>query len=328
MLTDVDDEPDDAQPHGEELEELRDSDFPGYFSERDNRLYQVDTATSPYPLPIDTPENKRVRALHKMLKQLIAGNYIGPVAEVLAPREGQQKVAIDLGCGTGDWIMEMAKDFPHVSFHGLDIVPIATRYPDANVQFELHDIGEPMRWANGSVNLIHARSIFMTVRDYSVIVQESARMLKPGGMYLSGEWGQFPAFHPHFPQAEGHPGVHVPGLDRFYRMLRDVLALRGIISPVASTVDQRLRNSGSFTDIQEHIFYMPIGSWADDPMHQTLGKRNRLAQTNFMNSIRPIFVAAGVTQRDLEQLYNECWTEMYGASGLVSIYYLVSACRI
>lgn len=58
-----DDEPDDVQPHGEELqnidlEEIRESEFPGYFSERDGRLYQADTVTSPYPLPVDTPENQ------------------------------------------------------------------------------------------------------------------------------------------------------------------------------------------------------------------------------------------------------------------------------
>ncbi|KAJ3867835.1 S-adenosyl-L-methionine-dependent methyltransferase [Lentinula novae-zelandiae] len=328
-----DDEPDDIQPHGEELqdidlEEIRESEFPGYFSERDGRLYQADTVTSPYPLPVDTPENQRHSALHKALKELIENNYIGPVQEVLALQEGQEKVAIDLGCGIGEWVMEMAKEFPQVSFYGLDVVPIANRYPDENVQFELHDITEPLRWANSSVDLLHARSIFMTVRDYSVIVQEAARIIKPGGIFLSGEWGQFPAFHPVLPEARGNPGDHVPGLDRFYRMLPDVLARRGIISPVASTVHERLSRSGAFTDIHEHVYYMPIGPWSPDPMAQTLGKRNRVALTKFMNAIRPIFVAAGVSEGELEQLYNECWTEMFGISGLVSVYYLVSARKI
>ncbi|KAJ3717228.1 S-adenosyl-L-methionine-dependent methyltransferase [Lentinula guzmanii] len=331
MPVDVEEDEPDVQLGVEdtELNELGDSEFPLYFTERNNRLYQADTATSPYPLPVDTPENQRVNALHKALYQLIGrANYIGPVTEVLAPQEGPRKIAIDLGCGTGQWVMEMAREFPHVFFFGLDVVPIATRYPEDNVQFELHDIGEPMRWPNGSVDLIHARSIFMTVRDYSVIISEAARLLKSGGMFLSGEWGPFPAFHPTFPQAMGDPRDYVPGLDRFYRLLHSVLATRGIIHAVASTVHQRLDASGAFTDIHEHIFYMPIGTWSPDPGTQILGKRNRAALTKFMNSIRPIFVAAGESEADLEQLYNECWTEMYGASGLVSVYYLVPARRI
>ncbi|GAW09905.1 ubiquinol-cytochrome c reductase complex core protein 2 [Lentinula edodes] len=276
-----DDEPDDIQPHGEELqntdlEELRDSEFPGYFSERDGRLYQADTVTSPYPLPVDTPENQRHSTLHKALKELIENNYIGPVQEVLALQEGQQKVAIDLGCGIGEWVMEMAKEFPQVSFYGLD-----SRLRTAT----------PMRI---SVDLLHARAIFMTVRDYSVIVQEAARILKPGGIFLSGEWGQFPAFHPVLPEARGNPGDHVPGLDRFYRMLPDVLARRGIISPVASTVHERLSRSGAFTDIHEHVYYMPIGPWSPDPMAQTLARASSRTIQRVARNFATVVDSAGI----------------------------------
>jgi hypothetical protein len=60
--------------------------------------------------------------------------------------------------------IEMAVDFPHVQFHGLDIVPISQRtdLPD-NVQFEIHDINEPTRFPENSVELVHARSVSMTV---------------------------------------------------------------------------------------------------------------------------------------------------------------------
>ncbi|KAJ3727418.1 S-adenosyl-L-methionine-dependent methyltransferase [Lentinula raphanica] len=326
MSTDVeDDESDEAQLFGDaEWNELADSEFPHFFSERDGRLYQAETASSPYPLPVDTPENKRHRRLHNALRRLIGANYIDPVEQIL---EGANKLTIDLGCGTGQWIMEMAKKFPHVFFIGLDIVPIATRYPEENVRFELHDIGERMRWADQTVDFIHARSIFMTVPDYSVIIQEAIRLLRPGGLFLSGEWGQFPAFHPTFPQAVGPPSAHVPGLDRFYRRLQEVLAARGIISPVASTVHERLVASRAFTDVQEHIFYMPIGPWSPDPEAQTLGLLNRRALTELMNTVRPMFVAAGFDEAYLETLYSQCWTEIFKVSGLVSIYYLVTARR-
>ena len=70
----------------------------------------------------------------------------------------------------------MSRDFPHVKFYGLDIgvyfslyamlhfivdadatlVPIATRTPPRNVQFEMHDIGTALRFKDvgGSVFMI------------------------------------------------------------------------------------------------------------------------------------------------------------------------------
>ncbi|KAF9074350.1 S-adenosyl-L-methionine-dependent methyltransferase [Rhodocollybia butyracea] len=308
--------------------ELSDDEFSAYFTVRAGRRYQSETAASPYPLPVDTPENQRVTALHKALRGLIGANYIGPVSQVLSPQQGQRKVCIDLGCGRGEWVMEMAREFPHVTFHGLDIVPIAPRYPEDNAHFELHDIGERTRWANASVDMIHARSIFMTVRDYSVIIQESARILKPGGLFLSGESGQFPAFYGTLPEARDNPGLHVPGLDRFYRLLHSALEHRGISWSVASSVRECLQvSSGAFTDIIEHIFYLPIGTWNIEPSSQRLGRSNRVAMTRFMDSVRPLLLASGLTGQELDDLYSQCYTEMYGVPGLVSIYYLVEARR-
>lgn len=71
----------------------------------------------------------------------LGGNYPGPVRHVLRQRGlGQQVRALDLGTGTGVWcvtscfeipqpleqqmgirVLDMARDFPHVRFDGLDI---------------------------------------------------------------------------------------------------------------------------------------------------------------------------------------------------------------
>ncbi len=79
-------------------------------------------------------------------------------------------------------VMEMARAFPDAWFRGIDIgssassfwpddsclyllsVPIATRYPLDNVQFELQDISStPYRWGPGTVDLIHARDMALAV---------------------------------------------------------------------------------------------------------------------------------------------------------------------
>lgn len=81
-----------------------------------------------------------------------------------------------------DRVLDMARDFPHVSFRGFDIgpippffkyvglpdirprtVPIATRYPPSNAQFEVHDVNAGYRWDDGSIDLVYARSVSMAV---------------------------------------------------------------------------------------------------------------------------------------------------------------------
>ena len=80
--------------------------------------------------------------------------------------------------------MEMAQEFPSVYFRGFDIgkaelshlhlwltkqntVPIQTRYPLPNVQFEIHDVNTNFRWGNGTFDLVSARAINMAVSSPS-----------------------------------------------------------------------------------------------------------------------------------------------------------------
>ena len=94
----------------------------------------------------------------------------------------------------------MARDFPDVRFYGVDIgacprsppaaacpdagwradhrasaVPIATRYPPRNVQFEMHDIKESFRFDSASIDFVHARMISLAVCLPPVTRQRSRR---------------------------------------------------------------------------------------------------------------------------------------------------------
>lgn len=79
-------------------------------------------------------------------------------------------------------VMEMAEEFPRVLFRGFDIgdnqvpylrslgvtdyfsvVPIATRYPTPNVQFEVDDVNSQLRGRERTFDLVNARTIAMTV---------------------------------------------------------------------------------------------------------------------------------------------------------------------
>lgn len=90
----------------------------------------------------------------------------------------------------------MAEEFPRVEFRGLDLgvwyssllcmiqallilttctnhhcsvfrptVPIQTRYPPRNVRFEIADVTERLRFADASVDVVHARMACLRVRS-------------------------------------------------------------------------------------------------------------------------------------------------------------------
>ncbi|KAJ3526258.1 hypothetical protein NMY22_g10236 [Coprinellus aureogranulatus] len=266
MLTDDD-------GSGSSIEEVADEDIANYFLEVDRRLYHSHPS-APYPLPVDTPENDRSKAYHAILKRLIGANYHGPVDAVLAVNEGRSPQVLDVGCGVGIWIKDMAADFPHAQFTGIDIVPLATRYPPPNVQFELDDVNAQLRWGDGHFDLVHARDVILAVTDYSSFLDEAARVLRPGGLLLSVEWANHITLHP------SHPGVvedlaHVS--THFYDTIDHIL--RGLgINPDGSVPSTLITNSAHFRNVSIERIDVPIGAWDTDEERRLIGSSFRAAQ--------------------------------------------------
>ncbi|KJA24902.1 hypothetical protein HYPSUDRAFT_453725 [Hypholoma sublateritium FD-334 SS-4] len=309
------------------LEELSPDEFPAYFSERNGRLFH--SATSPYPLPVDTPEQTRLNTLAGILYRLTGAPYIGPVAELLAPQPESERrqMVLDVGTGTGRWVIEMAQIFPHVHFRGFDIVPIATRYPPRNVQFELHDVNAPgpMRWAAGMFDLVNTRFVDMAVLDYTELAQEAGRLLRPGGMLMSYEWSRLPAFDPAMGQ---DPNVHAPASVQFFSAINAALAARRVYQ-LAGHVPAFLASTGLFTDISAREYHVPIGPWPADPALHDIGVACLSAQQEYARSIRQLLLdSGGGTQHAVDSLVDEYLHEINSVRGLVSILYMVHARRL
>ncbi|KAF9258255.1 S-adenosyl-L-methionine-dependent methyltransferase [Marasmius fiardii PR-910] len=296
------------------------------FIERHGRIYHSNP-TAPYPLPSDPPENQRVDEQHEILKVIVGGNYVGPIHDVLTPDPDRRKVVVDIGAGMGQWCFEMAQLFPHVDFYGIDIVPIAPRQDlPPNVHFRLHDINQPTEFPDRSVDVVHARAASMTVADFRIIIREAARILVQGGMFLSGEWGRFPAFHPDIHDVA--PTHDVPNLTRFFDVLNESLQnLRGI-RPIARVIPQMVYDSHSFGDITTRPFYVPIGTWLGDEILQEIGRSFRRCIKRYMESCRGIFLEAGYRNEDINDLCTHAFHDVRNTPGLVSIYYTTYAPRL
>lgn len=311
-----------------DITEFDGDDFPLSFTEMDGRLFHSH-GSSPYPLPVDAAEQERMNGQHDLLRELLGSNYVGPVHAVLRPNSGlpegrRTKRALDLGTGTGRWAIEMAQEFPHVKWYGLDIVPIATRLPPDNVWFEMQDVSERLRFNNAGVDLVHARSISMAVRDYPRMLREVARVLRPGGLFLACEWGRYPAITRRI-----YPRPNIPRSEEFYRVVGDALWRTKGIVPIARDIANHMRASGFFEEIRERTVEMPIGDGhpgATDA-NRRIGYHFREMLKLYARSMKVMMVNAGVGEAEAESLVEGYIHEMNTVNGMVSDYYMIYGIR-
>lgn len=74
-----------------------------------------------YMLPSnDEEEADRLNSQHYLLRNTLHGNHTAPVEDLL---EDGIKV-LDVGCGPGQWTLDMASDYPQSTFVGVDMVDV------------------------------------------------------------------------------------------------------------------------------------------------------------------------------------------------------------
>lgn len=125
---------------------------------------------------------------HDCLTVGLGGLYPCPevVREVLAPLEDEskRKSVLDLGCGNGAWLVDMAYEFPHVDFLGVDLIPCPAADAPSNVSFEIDDINHGLEHFAGKFDLVHARMISFGIKNYRKTMEEISRCVKPGGLVI------------------------------------------------------------------------------------------------------------------------------------------------
>ncbi|GES95734.1 S-adenosyl-L-methionine-dependent methyltransferase [Rhizophagus clarus] len=85
-----------------------------------------------YLLPNDDKEVERLNLQHNIFKFVWKNNFSSPVHELL--KSGKAKI-LDVGCGTGYWLLDMAKEYPQALFLNLnDGIPFPNETFDFVIQ--------------------------------------------------------------------------------------------------------------------------------------------------------------------------------------------------
>ncbi|KAL9539216.1 hypothetical protein MBANPS3_010399 [Mucor bainieri] len=150
-----------------------------------NRRYWKGHGTQHFMLPCDDDESDRLMTMHYILKATFHGNFTAPVYNMLENSKHKTKV-LDIGCGSGTWILEMATEFPNTEFYGIDDCPLfPTHIKPSNSHFLLHNILKGLPYPDNEFDYVHMRMMifYFSPEELSLLLTEISRIMKPGAYF-------------------------------------------------------------------------------------------------------------------------------------------------
>ncbi|KAI9266132.1 S-adenosyl-L-methionine-dependent methyltransferase [Helicostylum pulchrum] len=138
--------------------------------------------SSAYWMPRDEEEQLRLTGSHFAAKEVFKGNFLPQVEDYISFEKGVD--CLDIGCGPGTFLMDMAQDYPKSNFVGIDIAAMVNiNFKLPNVSFALGNVLEGLHFPDNSFEYIQLRVFVNALRkdEWPVALKEIHRLLKPGG---------------------------------------------------------------------------------------------------------------------------------------------------
>jgi SAM-dependent methyltransferase len=244
-----------------------------------------------------------------MLKFVLGSNYVGPLADVLAPQCNVNRRILDCGTGSGKWAIEMADEFSWTQVIGVDLAPIQPRDVPPNCTFELFDLdGQRLPYPDGWFDVVHCRSIYTGIRNYQMFLREVARVLRPGGIVILAESDSSPMTDNKRPIPAGPNGA---GWRSFWTHYRQALIQQGIDVVIPTRLKHHLKETRAFDHIVAQEALVPIGFWPKDPVILTIGQLAWMNYDNFLTAVRPFFHHYGLSEEEVDKVIEDAQQDLY-----------------
>ncbi|KIW75001.1 hypothetical protein AYO21_09609 [Fonsecaea monophora] len=215
-----------------------------------------------YMFPHDEAEKRRMDMVHTMLKVLrpkhrriteVPHEILRIQTDGWDDRPRRPRV-LDLGCGTGVWIIDMSHTFKDAEFRGVDIQFQGPPNPSDSVDYTVPwDYEGPWALGEASWDLIHLQMGLGSVANWDRLFEKIFAHLVPGGYF---EWVEFD-FEPRCDDGTLQHGKLTEWWDLYIKSTYEAAGRRLHWDP--SAVDT-LRRVG-FRDVQHIVFQIPLNTW-------------------------------------------------------------------
>ena len=170
---------------------------------------------------------------------------------------GTKPKVMDLGCGTGLWMLQMAEKFPNAEFNGMDINHMLPMTLLNNiVPYVPFDIESPWNMGFGHWDMVHAQLMLGSVTNWEYLFQQIGRHLEPGAWFESVEID----WKPRCDDNTMNTNPLQPGLTQWWERVSRAYRVAHHDLEYNQNIDRDLENCG-FRDIQHFKYQIPLCGW-------------------------------------------------------------------
>jgi ubiquinone/menaquinone biosynthesis C-methylase UbiE len=132
----------------------------------------------------------RIHSHHYLLKHVWKGNFSSPIQPSL---ESGMMDALEIKCGAGTWVLDMATEFPKCSFTGIDVIQIfPSEIKPKNTKFVLTNQPENLPFSPSTFSYVHINFIEHMYNDHFLyqndIINEVTKIMKCGAWLEITTW--------------------------------------------------------------------------------------------------------------------------------------------